>query len=257
MEKLKEVHIIPRAVGYVLEIVYDKIINAPKKDKRIVAGIDLGVRNLATIVDNTGSKPVVVKGGAVKSIIQFYQKERARLQNIYDLQKQDKQGMKMKRLADKYEKKMHDYLHKVSNAIIEHLNSRGIGLLVIGYNDDWQRNSNIGKRNNQMFSMIPYSKLTNILQYKAEENGIKVVLQEESHTSVCSFFDNELIEHHGKYVGKRKGGLFRTAKGHVVNADVNGAFDIVKKAVPNAFQKWIADGIEGAVGHPLRLKVMQ
>lgn len=257
VEKLKEVHIIPRAVGYILEIVYDKIINAPKKDKRIVAGIDLGVRNLATIVDNTGSTPVVVKGGAVKSIIQFYQKERARLQNIYDLQKQDKQGMKMKRLADKYEKKMHDYLHKVSNAIIEHLNSRGIGLLVIGYNDDWQRNSNIGKRNNQMFSMIPYSKLTNILQYKAEENGIKVILQEESHTSVCSFFDNEPIEHHGKYVGKRKGGLFKTAKGYVVNADVNGAFDIVKKAVPNAFQKWMADGIEGAVGHPLRLEVMQ
>jgi len=257
IEKLREVRLIPRAVGYILEIVYDKIINAPKRDKRIVAGIDLGVRNLATIVDNTGGKPIVIKGGTVKSIIQFYQKERARLQSIYDLQKQDKQGMKMKRLSDKYKKKMHDYLHKVSNAIIKHLDRRGIGLLVIGYNDDWQHKATLGRRNNQTFSSIPYRQLINMLQYKAEEQGINTMMPDESHTSVCSFFDNETIEHHDEYVGKRKGGLFRTAKGHVVNADVNGGFDIMKKAVPNAFQKWMADGIEGAVGHPLRLKVVR
>ena len=257
IKKLREVRLIPRAVGYVLEIVYDKIINAPERDKCVIAGIDLGVRNLATIVDNTGNKPVVVKGGAVKSIIQFYQKENARLQSIYDLQEQKKQGMQMRRLSDKYEKKMHDYLHKVSNTIIQHLNSHGIGLLVIGYNDDWQRYSNIGRQNNQTFSSIPYNKLINMMQYKAEEHGIKVIIREESHTSKCSFFDNESIGHHDKYVGKRKGGLFRTAKGYIVNADVNGGFDIVKKAVPNAFQKWIADGIEDAVGHPLRLEVMR
>jgi len=257
IKKLKEIRIIPQAVGYILEIVYDKTINSLKQDKNIIAGIDLGVRNLATIVDNTGKKPVVVKGGTVKSIIQYYQKEKARLQSIYGLQKQKKKGMQMKQLADKYEKKMHDYLHKVSNAIIMHLDSRGISLLVIGYNDDWQQKANIGRRNNQTFSSIPYSKLIDMLQYKGEEHDIEVILKEESHTSKCSFFDNEPIEHHDKYVGKRKGGLFRTAKGHVVNADVNGGFDIIKKAVPNAFQRWIVDGMEGAVGHPLRLMVMQ
>lgn len=255
INNLREVRIVPRSLGFVLEIVYDKIINVSKRDKHIVAGIDLGVRNLATIVDNTGSKPIVIKGGVTKSIIQFYQKEKARLRSIYDLQKLKKRGIQSKRLDDKYEKKMNDYLHKASKVIIGHLNDRDIGLLIIGYNNDWKQESNLGKRTNQVFTMIPHLKFAKILKYKAEEQGIEVVLREEAHTSKCSFFDNETIEHHEEYIGKRKNGLFRTGKGKIVNADVNGGFNITKKEVPNAFQKWITDGIEGVVGHPLRLDV--
>jgi putative transposase len=248
------VRLIPKAVGYLLEIVYEKTINAPKLDRNRIAGIDIGVRNLVAVADNIGGMPIVVKGGVAKSMNQFYNKERARLRSIYDLQKVDV-GSKAKKLAVKREKKMNDYLHKVSRTVIDLLVERNIGRLIIGHNDNWKQDVNLGKVNNQNFVTIPFSTLIHMLQYKAGEQGIEVTVQEESHTSVVSFFDNELIEHQEIYKGKRKRGLFRTAKGLIVNADVNGALNIIRKAVPDAFAKVRADGMEGAVGHPLRLEV--
>jgi putative transposase len=253
VENLKEVRIIPKTIGYVLEIVYDKIINVPKRDKNRIAGIDLGVRNLVTIADNIGGKPICVKGGVAKSINQYCNKELARLQSIYDKQK-PKNKMQMKRLLIKHEKKRQDYLHKVSRRIVDLLVERNIGILVIGHCDDWKQRVNHGRRNNQTFVMMAHSHLIHMLQYKSEEQGIEVIIHDESHTSKCSFFDNESIGHHDQYVGKRKRGLFRTEKGHFVNADVNGALNIIRKAVPDAsFLK--ADGIEGAVHHPMRLDI--
>ena len=251
---LKEVRLIPKAIGYLLEIVYEKTINAPKRNKNRIAGIDIGVRNLVAVADNIGGMPIVVKGGVAKSMNQYYNKERARLSSIYDLQKID-MGNKAKRLAVKREKKMNDYLHKVSKAVVDLLVERNIGTLVINHNDNWKQESNLGKRNNQNFVTIPFSTLIHMLQYKAEEHGINAIVREESHTSVCSFFDNESVEHHDIYVGKRNRGLFRTAKGLVINADTQGALNGIKKAVPNAFSLKGANGIEGAVGHPLRLEV--
>ena len=252
--RLMEVRLIPKSFGYVLEIVYEINANSVQRNQNTVAGIDLGLRNLATIVDNTGKRPVVIKGGAVKSLIQFYHREQSRLQSIYDLQ-DIPQGRSLLRLRDRYDRKMHDYLHKTSRTIIKHLDKQKIGLLIIGYNKEWQQQVNLGRKTNQMFTGIPYAKFIKMLIYKAEEIGIEIRLQDESHTSKCSFFDDELVEHHKIYVGKRKSGLFRTSKGHIVNADVNGAFNILKKAVPNAVQRWMADGIEDAVRHPVRLAV--
>jgi len=98
--------------------------------------------------------------------------------------------------------------------------------------------------------------LINQIKYKAEEKGINVILQEESHTSKCSFLDSESVEHHDQYLGKRfKRGLFRSVKGIVINADVNGAYNIIKKAIPKAFAKVEADRIEGVGLHPLRCVV--
>jgi putative transposase len=250
---LKEVRIIPKAIGYLLEIVYEKTINAPKRNKNRIAGIDIGVRNLVAVADNIGGMPIVVKGGVAKSMNQFYNKERARLSSIYDLQKIGA-GNKAKRLVVKREKKMNDYLHKVSKAVVDLLVERNIGRLFIGHNESWKQKSNLGKMTNQNFVSIPFSTLIHMMQYKAEEQGIDVTVREESHTSVVSFFDNEPIEHQEIYAGKRNRGLFRTAKGRIVNADVNGALNIIRKAVPDAFAKVRADGIEGAVGHPLRLE---
>lgn len=254
VKELREVRIIPKAVGYILEIIYQKEIVAPKRDKTRIAGIDLGVRNLVTIANNIGIQPVVVKGGVAKSMNQYFNKKKTGIQSEYDKQG-TKNGMKMKRLQVKRDKKMQDYLHKVSRTIVNYLVENNIGMLVIGHNDNWKQNSNIGKRNNQNFVTIPFYKLMHMLQYKTEEHGIETVLQEESHTSKCSFFDDEPVEHHDKYIGKRKRGLFRTAKGFVINSDVNGALNIIKKAVSDAFPQGTADVIEDAVGHPLRLVV--
>ena len=125
-----------------------------------------------------------------------------------------------------------------------------IGTLVIGKNDGWKQEVHMGKRNNQSFVFLPHARFIALLQYKAELVGITVVLTEESYTSKCSFLDTEVLEHHAQYVGKRvKRGLFRTALGKYLNADVNGAYNMIVKVVPNAF----GNGRVGVVVHPVGL----
>ena len=246
-EGIREVRIIPKGVGYVVEIVYEKEVHPVERDKSRVAGIDLGVRNLVTIANNIGEEPIVVKGGVVKSINQFFNKEKARLQRIYA-----KQGIKkskrMKKLSVKRERKLKDFLHNVSKFVAEWCASHNIGRLVIGYNKEWKKGVNLGKKNNQNFVQIPFWMLIQQIKYKAEERGVEVLLMEENHTSKCSFLDDEQIEHRD-YMGKREKGLFRSAKGIIINADVNAAYNIIRKAIPEAFE---ADGIEGVGLHPVR-----
>jgi len=233
---------------------------APKSpDIRRIAGIDLGVSNIITLVNNIGKQPIVVKddGRGIKSINQFYQKEKARLQSMYGRQGiQD--GTKMKKLRVKYDRKSKDYIHKMSRSLISWCVQHRIGKLVIGYNPEWKQQVELGKQNNQTFVLIPYMKLINLIKYKAEEQGIAVELIEESHTSKCSFLDNQAIEHHEQYLGKRvRRGLFRSAQGILINADVNGAGNIVRKSEPNAFTRERADGVGGCSGlHPVRWNLL-
>ncbi len=258
--ELREVRIIPKGVGYVCEIVYHKVIAPKTPDKTRIAGIDLGVSNIITLVNSIGKKPIVVKddGRGIKSINQFYQKEKARLQSMYDKQGiQD--GSKLKRLRVKCERKSKDYLHKLSRAVVTCCVQHGIGKLVIGYNPEWKQQVDLGTRNNQTFVLIPYMKLIHLIKYKVEEQGIAVELVEESYTSKCSFLDNEAIEHHEQYLGKRiRRGLFRSAQGILINADVNGAGNIIRKSDPNAFTRVKADGVGGCVMglHPVRWNVL-
>jgi putative transposase len=257
--ELREVRILPKGVGYVCEIVYQKVIAPKATDKRRIAGIDLGVSNIITLVNNIGKKPIVVKddGRWIKSIIQFYQKEKARLQSIYARQG-IKDGSKLKQLRVKYDRKSKYYLHKLSRCIITWCVQHRIGKLVIGYNPEWKQQVDLGTRNNQTFVLIPYQRIINQLTYKAEEKGIEIELVEENHTSKCSFLDNEAIEHHEQYLGKRvRRGLFRSAQGILINADVNGAGNIVRKSEPNAFTKVKADGVGGCLGlHPVRMNLL-
>ena len=247
-EGLRQVRIIPQGIGYVLEIVYEKVINTIKRNKNKIVGIDIGVRNLITMVNNIGEQPIVVKGGVVKSINQFYNKEKARVQSVYDLQG-IKYGNKMWKLSVKREKKLNDFFHKVSRFVVDWCVKYDVGTIVIGHNENWKQKVNIGKRNNQNFVQIPFAKLIQQIGYKAEEKGIELREQEEAHTSKCSFLDNESVEHHKEYVGNRKSrGIFRTAKGILVNADVNAGYNIIKKAILKAFN---ADKIEGVALHPL------
>ena len=128
-----------------------------------------------------------------------------------------------------------------------------LGTIVIGYNPEWKQNCRIGKKNTQNFVTIPYNKLIQQLEYKAAEQGIMVIKQEESFSSKCSFLDNESIEHHRKYLGRRiASGLFKSQKGIIINADVNGAYNIMKKAFLNAVD---ADRIEDVGLHPTRWRL--
>lgn len=250
--KLSEVRIIPKGTGYVLEIVYEKKAEPLNLDKDRIIGIDFGLRNIVTIGNNIGEKPIVIKGGILKSINQFYNKRKAELQSIYNRQGV-KTGTAERKLTEKRNRKIKDAMHKISRYIINWCIDNNIGTIVIGYNDAWKQEAELGKRNNQNFVLIPYYLLTHDIQYKGEETGINVVEQEESHTSKCSFLDNESVEHHDSYMGKRiKRGIFRSAKGILINADVNGSLNIIRKAVSEAFPKGSADEIEGVGLHPKR-----
>jgi putative transposase len=248
---LREVRIVPKGVGYVLEMVYQKIIETPSLDKSRIAGIDLGLRNIATIVNNIGEKPIAVKGGVLKSVNQYYNKKRARLQSIYD-----RQGIggssKLQRLTGKRNRKIHDLFHKLSREIVEWCVKHHVGTIVFGHNNNWKQNSNLGRRNNQNFVQIPFDRLISQIRYKAEEAGITVMVRGENHTSKCSFLDGEPVEHRDEYAGRRiSRGLFQSSKGTIINADVNAGYNIMRKAFPEAF----VDGIEGVGLHPVRMSL--
>jgi putative transposase len=249
---IREVRINPKGVGYVLEIVYNKKINPKPLNKTKVLAIDLGVRNLITAVNNNGIKPFIVKGGVIKSINQYFNKEKAIIQSTYDHQG-IKTGKAMQTLINKRNKKISDYFHKTSRKIIEYCVFNDNGTVVTGYNPDWKQSCRLGKKNTQNFVTIPYYKLIQQLEYKAEEQGITLIKQEENHSSKCSFLDNEPIKHHNRYVGTRiSRGLFKSKEGTIINADVNGAYNILKKAFLNAFE---ADRIEDVGLHPTRWRL--
>ena len=142
-------------------------------------------------------------------------------------------------------------MHKTSRFIVDYANQHNIGNVVIGNNENWKQEINIGKRNNQNFVSLPFSKLINQISYKSEEVGIHVVCHEESYTSKCSLFDNEEIGKHYVYKGKRiKRGLFKDSKGRLLNSDVNGSGNIIRKVAPKAF----ADGVEALGLMPLKIQ---
>lgn len=131
--------------------------------------------------------------------------------------------------------KVKDYLHKASKEIINTCLKEDITTLIVGHNDGWKQNVNLGKRNNQNFVSIPFEMLISMLRYKSERQGLRFVEVNESHTSKCSSFDLEPICHHDTYVGRRvRRGLFRTRDGILINADINGSYNIMRKVKGDA-----------------------
>lgn len=254
---LREVRIIPKGIGYVCEIVYQKEVIVEEKNKDRVIGIDFGSKNIIAMVNNIGLKPIIVKddGAGIKSINQFYNKRKAELQSLYD-KHGIKDGDKMRKLRIKRDKKVNDWMHKLSRFIVDWCIEHEIGQIIVGHNDNWKQKIELGKRNNQNFASIPFDAIIQKVAYKAEEVGIELKEQEESHTSKCSFLDNEAVKHHGSYVGRRiMRGIFRTAKGLLINADVNAGYNIIKKSEPKAFAKAETDGVGGCALHPVLVKI--
>ncbi len=253
---LREVRIIPQGTGYTVEIVYEKeIMDFTAEKPRRIMGIDIGVRNIVTIGDSISSEGIAVRGGILKSINQFFNKENSRLKSISDRQMGNRfMSKREKKLFMKRNRKIRDIMHKLSRAIVQYAESRNIDTIVIGHNDGWKQEVTMGKRNNQNFVQIPFNTLIELIRYKAEERGINVIIQEESHTSRCSFLDGESIEHHDVYVGKRaKRGVFRSSDGILIHADLNAVYNIIKKAIPEAF----VNGIEGIGLYPRSLSIRQ
>ncbi len=243
---IREARIIPKGTGYVLEIIFKKKIVPLDLDRKRIVGIDFGLCNIVTMANNIGEKPIVIKGGMVKSVNQYYNKRKAELQSVY-IKQGIKTGFAERKLTEKRNLRIKDAMHKISRHVVNWCIDHNIGTIVIGYNEGWKQEVRLGKRTNQNFVSIPYYLLTRDIRYKGEEAGIAVTLQEESHTSKSSFLDIEAVMHHDSYAGQRiSRGVFRSEKGILINADVNGALNIIRKAIPEAF----ADGIEGVKPHP-------
>lgn len=239
-KNIKEIRIIPKFNARFFEIQYTYQVENEERnlDKNNALAIDLGVNNLATCVTNRG-KSFIVDGKKLKSINQWFNKYNAKLQSIKDKQGYGKTlTMKQKYIWNKRNNRVNDYLSKSARIIINYCLENNIGTLVCGYNNDFQRNSDIGKKNNQNFVNIPFSKLQSKLEYLCEFYGIKYVDQEESYTSKASFFDMDIIPEYKEkdnieysFSGKRvRRGMYKTLKGYILNADVNGALNILKKS---------------------------
>ena len=231
MTSFQQIRIIPKGYYYIIEIIHEKQEINLNLDNANVIGIDLGLNNLLTIVNNIGQRPIIIKGKVIKSINQFYNKLRAKYRSQVD--STHKETKRMNLLTRKRNNRLQDFFHKTSRIIINYCILHNIGRIIIGYNQDWKHRINIGRITNQNFVSIPFYKLIQMLQYKGKMVGIEIVLTEESYTSKCSALDFEPVQKHTQYVGKRiKRGLFRTQKGRIINADVNGALNIIRKVVP-------------------------
>ena len=238
-KKIKEIRIIPKQHSRYFEIQYIYEVEEVQRElnKENALGIDLGIDNLCTCVTNTGAS-FIIDGRKLKSINQYYNKTNAKLQSIKDKQKIEHTTLRQKRIARKRNNRINDYLSKAARIIVNYCLNNDIGKLVLGYNEDFQRNSNIGSINNQNFVNIPYGKLRDKLIYLCKLYGIEFKLQEESYTSKASFFDGDEIPIYDKenlqeyiFSGKRiKRGLYQTSTGKLINADCNGALNILRKS---------------------------
>ena len=247
---LKELQIKPYYGKYQIILVYETAAEEtyPGFTPLYSAALDLGVDNLAAFVSNDGKEPLIYKGEVIKAENQWFNRQKAKytgfLTKGHDPKTVRKESKRLSSFSRNRANFMRDNLHKISSHIVRECLSRNIGILYIGKNTQWKSESNMGKMNNQAFISIPHSILIKMIEYKGERAGIQVIEQEESYTSKASFLDNDFIPVYGKeegipsFSGRRiKRGLYRSGKGIILNADVQGAANILRKADPNAFAK--------------------
>ncbi len=256
-----QVRLVPKCDSYVIEVIYDEpesIVSSTSS----VASIDLGLDNLVALTSNQPDFiPLLINGRPLKSINQFYNKRKAKLQS--QLKGNSKTSPRIQRLTRCRNQKVDNYLHHASRAIINVLTAKQIGTLVIGKNAQWKTEIELGKKNNQNFVGIPHSRLIEMLEYKARLVGVTVIVTEESYTSRSNFLGLDLIPVYGKtekepvFTGKRiKRGLYKTSTGQLINSDVNASYNILRKAIPNAFSNGIGKCVVGAMRvNPLKVKV--
>lgn len=250
--KLLQCRFVPSGKNYILEIVYETEVSEIQEKSERIASIDLGISNFITITNNIGENPIVVKGGIIKSVNQYYNKNKARIQSELKKVNNKHWSNRLQKLTDDRNNKIKYQMHCISKSVIDWCKTNNVDTLVCGYNKEWKQESNMIKKVNQNFVSIPYDIFINMLEYKCQNDNIKFILHEESYTSGTSFLDQEepIKENYNKSRRIYRG-LFKSNTGKLINADVNGSYQILKKVFPNAF----ANGIEGVGCHPTAIKV--
>lgn len=260
-KKIKEIRIIPKFNARFFEIQYTYEIQEENIELNTnnALAIDLGVNNLCTCVTNNG-KSFIIDGKKLKSINQFFNKQNARLNSIKDKQNIKKQTKQQFLISRKRKNRVDDYINKTCRYIINYCLPNNIGTLVIGYNQSFQNKTNLGKKNNQIFTQLPFGKIREKLEYLCKRYNINYILQDESYTSKASFFDNDELPLYNadnpqtyEFSGKRvKRGLYQTKNNYLFNADCNGALNILRKS--KAVDVTIL-GCRGEVDTPKRIRI--
>ena len=250
-----DLRIVPMGNTFVVELTY----RSEKQEKDLSKCVsfdsnealfcDLGLDNFATFVSTKpGVRPFLIKGKVLKCINQNYNKQVAELRS-----KGHKTHIRTKGVKRYW--RLHDLLHKVSRMVINFCLAHDLGHIVIGVNKEWKQEVNIGKRNNQNFVMLPHGKFVEMIRYKAQDYGIDVTIREESYTSKASALDFDDIPSFDEkgsnpkpiFSGKRiERGLYRSAKGLLINADINAATNIGRKELGDEWLKQLLE-LDGGV----------
>ena len=256
VNNIQQVRIVPRTGHYVVEIVYQREENKSVVNSNAVAAIDIGVNNLCALTSNkSGFVPVLVNGRPLKSLNQYYNKTKAKLQSL--LPKNQYKSKRIQKLTRVRNNRVDNYLHKCSMWIVNHLDKQGIGKLIIGNNRGWKQSVNLGKQINQTFTAIPHSRLIDLLTYKAQLLGIEVEVREESYTSRASFLSLDPIPNYSDDVSSIFFSGYRESRGMYkqkgcktrINSDVSASYNILRKVIPGIFNE---RGITGCVVRPVR-----
>lgn len=258
-ESVDIVRLVPRNGYHLIEIVHTVQECELVEDNGRYASLDPGINNLATIYYNTGDAPEIWCGKRVKSINQGYNRAVSKLKSQLDKGGVKRTSKRIQAHHLRRKNRLDHELHAISNSIVNQLVSKNISLLIIGKNDNWKQDTKkLGKKFNQKFIQIPFEKLNQHLKYKCELKGISVVFTEESYTSKASFLDRDLIPVYANkpvitiFTGKRtKRGTYKTPN-NIINADVNGAGNIMRKVIPDS--KVYYEGVEAVTIQPIKIK---
>ena len=249
-----QIRFIPKQGYIIAEIVYSISICEAKPDNHRYCSIDIGIDNLAAVTANIGCRAFIINGKGLKSVNKYYNKqmshykETAKRMNGMDFTK------RMGKITAKRNHKIDDYMHKASRKIVDWCICKEINTAVIGYNKGWKKNPGLSKNVHQSFAGIPTQRFIEMIQYKAQEAGINIILTEESYTSGTSFLDNEMPIKQNYNISRRvHRGVFVSDSGRRINADTNASYQILKKVFPEAYENLHANGIEGVVLHPFRV----
>lgn len=252
---VKEVQIQPYYKWFKIAFKYvDKTEYQPVEKSSAVMAIDLGIDNLCTMVSEEFSQPVIIDGRELKSYNRLFNKKLAKKKSIAMRCNNKYMTTSMALLFEKRNNYIRDKMHKISCRIVKEAKAHQINTIYIGYNQGWKQECNMGKTTNQKFVSIPYRQLIQYITYKAKKYGIEVITHEESYTSKCDALAFEEIGKHSEYKGKRVArGMFLSSTGNLINADVNGALNILRKCKGDFSIKGIVN--RGCVFQPKRIRI--
>lgn len=254
--EIKEIRIIPKNKWFDLHIIYEKI-ELEEKTNNEYLSIDLGIDNLMTCIDTKNNKSFIIDGKHFKWMNQYFNKTKSNYQSILKIVNDKHNSNKINKLNENRNNYLTNYFHLISKRIVDYCIDNQIYNIVIGYNKLWKQNSVLSKRNNQNFVQLPFNKLIGYIEYKCKLNGINFKTNEESYTSKCDALALEPIKKQEVYSGKRiERGLFKSSNNKVINSDVNGALNILRKVDKCKGESFIREITEsGTVIVPIKIRL--